>query len=141
MTSQTVTIEELDGFCPTQGRGQVDGLRWCYRSRGGLWTLAVATSDCDLAEVGGSGASGWRWEGTDDFAGFVPVEIAERLIRDLLGSPRATWPTASRRRVPVRISEPWGWVHVFGDEAEAMLAPADPQPDPSDGEHGATQED
>ena len=50
------------------------------------------------------------------------VAIAERFIRDLLASPRESWPTASGRRLPIRISAPWDWDRVFGDQAEGMLS-------------------
>lgn len=139
MTVGVVTIEELDGFCPTQGSGHIDGLPWYYRSRGDHWTLSVASRPhVNPIDVGRDGVDGWCWEGTDDFGGFVPVEIAERLIRDLLGTPREGWPAVSRRRVPIRIGVPWDWERVFGDEAEAMRALTNGSDERDDGAGEAT---
>ncbi|HMV67483.1 MAG TPA: hypothetical protein PKA64_11580 [Myxococcota bacterium] len=122
-TGAVVTVDELDDFCPTQGHGRVDGLPWYYRSRGGLWELRVAaTTDADPLGVGLGNAPGWCWQGTDDFEGFVPVEVAEGLIRDLLGSPREQWPAVSAPRSPIRIGASWDLDRAFGERAEAIRA-------------------
>lgn len=125
MTTPDIRIDAIDGFAPTQGHGTVDGLPWYYRSRGDSWTLRVAEiSDADPVDVGRvDGVGGWWWEGTDEFGGGVPPGLVARLVRDLLSAPRETWPRVERDRVPIRISTPWEWERVWGQNAaEAIVA-------------------
>ena len=38
---------EINGAVPTQGEGEVMGVRWYYRQRHGEWGFAVAATDDD----------------------------------------------------------------------------------------------
>lgn len=43
-----VTVDEFDGFCPVQGHGSLDGLRWYFRARHQHWQFHVARTDQDV---------------------------------------------------------------------------------------------
>lgn len=43
-----VVVETFDGWCPVQGRGTIDGLRWYFRARGEHFQFHVAKADDHL---------------------------------------------------------------------------------------------
>lgn len=72
---QSLEIDFLDGFCPVQAEGRLDGEPFLFRARGDRWSLSV----------GGRVLSdpAWRHEesyGTWPDAGWIEEPEARRLI-------------------------------------------------------------
>ena len=78
---------DVGGTCPVQGEGEIDGKRWYFRARGRRWRFGVGATEDDaldgvLFETGGS-------YGESQFeAGYMPLEDAERLIRESIAKYR-----------------------------------------------------
>ena len=60
-----IQIHDISGFCPVQALGTVDGHPFYFRARGPL-TIQVADYPNAEPSMVGIGATGWKWDGTDD---------------------------------------------------------------------------
>lgn len=88
----------LEGACPVQGYGTVDGLPWYFRARGETWSWSVAatpTGDPVTVGWGDPPQPGWRTSGSarDDgtfAASWMPCSEAWAHIEASLAAWRAT---------------------------------------------------
>lgn len=72
----------LSGFAPVQGRGTVDGHKWYFRSRDGVWRFEVS----DIAE---SELVLFILRGVDANNGMMPFSVAWRIIEESIAAWRA----------------------------------------------------
>ena len=72
----------LSGFAPVQGRGTVDGHRWYFRSRDGVWRFEVS----DIAE---SELVIFILRDVDTHNGMMPFSVAWRIIEESIAAWRA----------------------------------------------------
>lgn len=70
----------LDGACPVQGDGFVDGLPWYFRARHEEWRFAVASTPEGDAVDAWAGEGGFLSEGEHDNASWMPYAEAWALI-------------------------------------------------------------
>ncbi len=90
----------LEGFCPVQGYGSVDGLTWYFRARYDSWSFEVWREPFIMTEYGDEelphGPSIWRadaeYEGGEFDASWMPLADAWSIIESCLATGReAGW--------------------------------------------------
>ena len=95
----------VDGACPVQGEGFVDGLPMYYRSRHCEWSFCIAAApDGDPVGVGlgyGPDVAGWRFEGDDGGEGWTTADESRPIVEACIAAWRArvdrSTPTTVRR--------------------------------------------
>ncbi len=81
----------IDGQCPVQGCGVVDGYPWYFRARGEAWSMEISDDqevDCECLPLVGFGTGGWIIEeywGNEFEAGYMESDIALELIKKVIG--------------------------------------------------------
>lgn len=92
----------IEGFCPVQGHGVVDGRGWYFRARHDAWSFEVWESG-PLPSDGHGGyrlpteSADWWLEGDDDDASWMRFSAAWGLIESGIAAWR-TRPAASEAR-------------------------------------------
>ena len=71
-------IEHIGGYCPVQAEGTVNGSPFYFRARGKRWSMNIGDDPVGIA----LGKKGWHREETYEGAGYMPLDIAEHIIRE-----------------------------------------------------------
>jgi len=85
----------VEGQCPVQGCGTVDGYPWYFRARWESWSMEIAddkTVDCECLPLVGYSCSGWVVEedwGAKYEAGYMEEFVAYEFIKKVVELFRA----------------------------------------------------
>jgi hypothetical protein len=70
-----LVIETINGYCPVQGEGTIDGVPFYFRSRGKRWTMGIG-GDVVAEPDWHVGAAYGEWPE----AGWMPESVAQAII-------------------------------------------------------------
>jgi hypothetical protein len=77
--NEVITIQYIEGNCPVQAEGRIDGHKFYFRARGKHWSFSVAGEDGDVF-----GTDAWEYEedypGGPYAAGWMSEEEARAFI-------------------------------------------------------------
>jgi hypothetical protein len=84
VVTPTVVIDWLNGYCPVQAEGTIDGRRFYFRARGEHWSIEVhptATGEfLDWPDYGHVWMYREPWGDMKFAAGWMPDDVAREMI-------------------------------------------------------------
>ena len=90
MPTPYIRIDEIGGNCPCQADGEIYGMPFYFRARGGGWTLSVSQPGEDPV----LGGSFYEAEGADESYGWIDEGQALTIIADhIVAIRKKLWET------------------------------------------------